>query len=101
MEVVEESPGDVAGINSTTLLVNGPYAYGYAQFETGVHRLVRFSPFDQAHARHTSFASVRVSPHFEENAEVAGVELNPSDLKITTMRSQGAGTRLIPATVYL
>lgn len=91
METVEESPGDVAGIKSTTLLVKGLYAYGYAQYESGVHRLVRISPFDQAGARHTSFASVRVSPHFQDNADVTGVNLDPNDLKITTMRSQGAG----------
>ncbi len=95
VEVVEESPGDVAGIKSTTLFVNGLYAYGYAQYETGVHRLVRISPFDQARARHTSFASVRVSPHFEEDSEITGMELNPGDLRITTMRSQGAGAKLI------
>ena len=95
VEVVEESPGDTAGIKSTTLLINGLYAYGYAQYESGVHRLVRISPFDQARARHTSFASVRVSPHFDENVEITGIELNSSDLKITTMRSQGAGANLI------
>lgn len=88
---VDESLGDVAGIKSTTLLVTGPYAYGYAQYETGVHRLVRVSPFDSAGARHTSFASVRVSPYFDENSDDVGIELNVSDLKITTMRSQGAG----------
>lgn len=91
VEIVDESLGDVAGIKSTTLLVNGPYAYGYARYETGVHRLVRTSPFDANGARHTSFASVRVTPHFEEDSQETGIEINPSDLKITTMRSQGAG----------
>lgn len=91
MEVVDESPGDVAGIKSTTLLINGPFAYGYAQFETGVHRLVRTSPFDANSARHTSFASVRVTPYFDDDAQGPDIEINPSDLKITTMRSQGAG----------
>ena len=88
---MQESLGDVAGIKSTTLLIEGPYAYGYAQYETGVHRLVRISPFDNAGARHTSFASVRVSVHFDENAQDTGIEIKPVDLRITTMRSQGAG----------
>ena len=91
VEVVDESPGDVAGIKSATLLVTGPYVFGYSQYETGVHRLVRVSPFDSAGARHTSFASVRVSPHFDDSSDSIGIELNNSDLKITTMRSQGAG----------
>ncbi|TCD67556.1 hypothetical protein EIP91_012253 [Steccherinum ochraceum] len=91
VDTVNESEGDVAGIKSATLLVSGPFAYGYAQYETGVHRLVRVSPFDSAGARHTSFASVRVSPHFDETSEEVGIELNPKDLQITTMRSQGAG----------
>lgn len=91
MEVVDESPGDVAGTKSTTLLICGAYVYGYAQYETGVHRLVRTSPFDANGARHTSFASVRVTPHFEEDSQDTGIEINPADLKITTMRSQGAG----------
>jgi peptide chain release factor 2 len=92
VEVVDETPGDVVGIKSTTLLLNGPYAYGYARYESGVHRLVRMSPFDSNGARHTSFASVRVTPHFEDNSQDTGIVISPSDLKITTMRSQGAGT---------
>ncbi|KAK7676879.1 hypothetical protein QCA50_020135 [Cerrena zonata] len=91
VQLVQESLGDVAGIKSTTLLIEGPYAYGYAQYETGVHRLVRISPFDNAGARHTSFASVRVSVHFDDNCQDVGIDLKPNDLKITTMRSQGAG----------
>ncbi|EKM59316.1 uncharacterized protein PHACADRAFT_113877 [Phanerochaete carnosa HHB-10118-sp] len=91
VEVFDESLGDVAGIKFTTLLINGPYAYGYAQYEMGVHRLVRTSPFDSNGARHTSFASVRVTPHFEEDSQDTGIEIKPADLKITTMRSQGAG----------
>ncbi|KAJ3532310.1 hypothetical protein NM688_g7443 [Phlebia brevispora] len=91
VQVVDETPGDVAGVKSIVLLISGPYAYGYLQFESGVHRLVRVSPFDQAGARHTSFASVRVSPHFDENEQDSGITINPADLKITTMRSQGAG----------
>ncbi|KAF7800128.1 hypothetical protein EIP86_011373 [Pleurotus ostreatoroseus] len=91
VQIVDETPGDVAGVKSIVLLVDCPYAYGYLQHETGVHRLVRISPFDQAGQRHTSFASVRVSPHFDESEQDIGIAINPSDLKITTMRSQGAG----------
>ena len=90
VEIVDEVPGDVAGHKSVTLLVTGAYVYGYTQYESGVHRLVRVSPFDQAGARHTSFASVRVSPHFDDTQDI-GITINPNDLKITTMRSQGAG----------
>ncbi|OBZ76558.1 Peptide chain release factor 2 [Grifola frondosa] len=90
-QVADESPGDIAGIKAVTLLLEGPHAYGYAQYESGVHRLVRISPFDKAGARHTSFASVRVSPYFEGDSAEAGYKLNPSDLRITAMRSQGAG----------
>lgn len=88
---MEETPGDTAGVKSVTLLIEGPYAYGYLQHEGGVHRLVRISPFDQAGSRHTSFASVQVSPHFDENEQDTGIVINSGDLKITTMRSQGAG----------
>lgn len=91
VQIVDESAGDVAGIKSTTLLVSGPFVYGYTQYETGVHRLVRNSPFDAKGARHTSFASIRVSPYFEDDAQGPDIEINPSDLEITTMRSNGAG----------
>lgn len=95
VQTVEESPGDQAGIRSKTLLVTGEYAYGYLQFESGVHRCVRMSPFDSARLRHTSFASVQVSPYFPDeetiDAGAGAIELKPQDLKITTMRSQGAG----------
>lgn len=95
VQIVEESPGDLAGIRSKTLLVTGEYAYGYLQFESGVHRCVRMSPFDSARLRHTSFASVQVSPYFPEDdtidAGAGAIELKAQDLKITTMRSQGAG----------
>ncbi|EMD39055.1 hypothetical protein CERSUDRAFT_151948 [Gelatoporia subvermispora B] len=90
VQIIDETPGDAAGIKSTTMLIEGPYAYGYAQYETGVHRLVRLSPFDKSNARHTSFASVRVSPCLDEDSNV-DIEINPADLRITTMRSQGAG----------
>ncbi|THH10387.1 hypothetical protein EW145_g1345 [Phellinidium pouzarii] len=96
--VVDETLGDVAGVRHRTLRVDGSYAYGYAQFESGIHRLVRMSPFDSAGQRHTSFASVQVSPYFgeeEEGNEKGGgkalIEINPADLKIQTMRSSGAG----------
>lgn len=101
--VVDETAAEIAGIKSRTLRVDGAYAYGYAQFETGIHRLVRMSPFDATGQRHTSFASVQVSPYFgeddidEKGASHRGgqgkdiVEINPNDLKIQTMRSSGAG----------
>lgn len=101
--VVDETIAEIAGIKSRTLRVDGAYAYGYAQFETGIHRLVRMSPFDAAGLRHTSFASVQVSPYFGEddideksigNRSGQGkdlIEINPNDLKIQTMRSSGAG----------
>ncbi|KAI5115638.1 hypothetical protein M0805_002885 [Coniferiporia weirii] len=96
--VVDETLGEVAGIRHRTLRVDGAYAYGYAQFESGIHRLVRMSPFDAAGQRHTSFASVQVSPYFGEDEDGSAVkegkalvEINPADLKIQTMRSSGAG----------
>ncbi len=101
VEIVDESPGDVVGMKAIIILVKGDFAYGYARYESGVHRLVRISPFDQAGARHTSFASVRVSPHFEEDDQELSVELRPADLKITTMRSQGAGKQSIHGTELL
>jgi len=71
------------------LFIKGPYAFGYSRFEAGIHRLVRISPFDRGGSRHTSFASVQVSPHIDDCAQV--IEIDPSDLEITTTRSQGAG----------
>ncbi|MGQ0749279.1 MAG: peptide chain release factor 2 [Betaproteobacteria bacterium] len=88
VEVLEESPGEVAGIKSATLKVNGDYAYGHLRTETGVHRLVRKSPFDANNRRHTSFASVFVYPEADETIEV---EINPADLRIDTFRASGAG----------
>jgi peptide chain release factor 2 len=87
-EVYDLSEGEQAGIKSTTLAVNGEYAYGYLKSEKGVHRLVRLSPFDAAHRRHTSFALVEVYPQVEESDEV---EILPSDIKIDTFRSAGPG----------
>ena len=86
--LLEESPAEVAGIKSATLRVNGPYAYGHLRTESGVHRLVRKSPFDANNRRHTSFASVFVYPEVDESIEV---EINPADLRIDTFRASGAG----------
>jgi peptide chain release factor 2 len=88
VEVLEESPGEVAGIKSTSLKVSGEYAYGTLRTETGVHRLVRKSPFDANARRHTSFASVFVYPEVDETIEV---EINPADLRVDTFRASGAG----------
>jgi peptide chain release factor 2 len=88
VELLEESPGEVAGIKSASLKVNGDYAYGHLRTETGVHRLVRKSPFDANSRRHTSFASVFVYPEVDETIEVT---INPADLRIDTFRASGAG----------
>lgn len=88
VEVLEESPGEIAGIKSATLKVTGEYAYGTLRTETGVHRLVRKSPFDANARRHTSFASVFVYPEVDETIEV---EINPADLRVDTFRASGAG----------
>jgi peptide chain release factor 2 len=88
VDVLEESAGEVAGIKSATIHVRGEYAYGWLRTETGVHRLVRKSPFDSGHRRHTSFAAVFVSPEIEDDIEV---ELNPADLRVDVFRASGAG----------
>ena len=87
-EVVDSNPGEVAGIKSATVEVQGDYAYGWLRTETGVHRLVRKSPFDSGNRRHTSFASVFVSPEIDDDI---AIEVNPSDLRVDTYRSSGAG----------
>ncbi|TDY03012.1 peptide chain release factor 2 [Thiohalophilus thiocyanatoxydans] len=87
-ELIEVSEGDVAGIKSATVKFSGEYAYGWLRTETGVHRLVRKSPFDSGNRRHTSFASVFVYPEVDESIEV---DINPSDLRIDTYRASGAG----------
>ena len=94
-EVLEESPGDVAGIKSASVRVDGEYAYGYLRTETGVHRLVRKSPFDSNARRHTSFASVFVYPEVDESIQV---DINPADLRIDTFRASGAGGQHINKT---
>ena len=88
VEVLEESPGEVAGIKSATFKVTGDYAYGHLRSETGVHRLVRKSPFDANNRRHTSFASVFAYPEVDETI---AVEVNPADLRVDTYRASGAG----------
>ncbi|WP_110337346.1 peptide chain release factor 2 [Nitrosomonas sp. Nm84] len=95
IEVLEESPGDIAGIKNATLKVSGEYAYGYLRTETGVHRLVRKSPFDSGNRRHTSFASVFVYPEVDDTIEI---EINPADLRIDTFRASGAGGQHINKT---
>lgn len=87
-ELVEASSGEVAGIKSATIKFTGEYAFGWLRTETGVHRLVRKSPFDSGNRRHTSFASVFVSPEVDDNIDI---EINPSDLRIDTYRASGAG----------
>jgi len=87
-ELIEQSDGEVAGIKSATLRIEGPYAFGWLRTETGVHRLVRKSPFDSGNRRHTSFASVFVSPEVDEDFDI---EINPADLKVDTYRASGAG----------
>jgi len=87
-ELVEKSEGEVAGIKSATIHVTGEYAYGNLRTETGVHRLVRKSPFDSGNRRHTSFASVFAYPEVDDSVEV---EINPADLRVDTYRASGAG----------
>jgi peptide chain release factor 2 len=94
-EVLEESEGDVAGIKNATIKVEGEYAYGFLRTETGIHRLVRKSPFDSSGGRHTSFSSVFVYPEIDDSIEV---DINPADLRIDTYRASGAGGQHINKT---
>jgi peptide chain release factor 2 len=87
-ELIEASAGEVAGIKSATIKFEGEYAFGWLRTETGVHRLVRKSPFDSGNRRHTSFASVFVSPEIDDNIEI---DINPADLRTDTYRASGAG----------
>ena len=95
IEILEEDDGEIAGINRTTIRVEGEYAYGLLRTETGVHRLVRYSPFDSNNKRHTSFSSVFVYPEIDDSIEI---EINPADLRIDTYRASGAGGQHINKT---
>ncbi|HEY0916549.1 MAG TPA: peptide chain release factor 2 [Solimonas sp.] len=88
VELLERSDGEVAGLKSASLFIEGSYAYGWLRTETGVHRLVRKSPFDSGNRRHTSFAGVFVSPEVDDNIKI---DINPADLEVATFRSSGAG----------
>jgi peptide chain release factor 2 len=87
-ELIEASPGEVAGIKSASVRFGGEYAYGWLRTETGVHRLVRKSPFDSGNRRHTSFAAVFTAPEIEDDVEI---DINPADLRIDVYRASGAG----------
>ena len=93
--LMEVSAGEVAGIKSATVQFEGEYAFGWLRTETGVHRLVRKSPFDSGNRRHTSFASVFVSPEIDDNIEI---DINPADLRVDTYRSSGAGGQHVNTT---
>jgi peptide chain release factor 2 len=95
VEVLEESEGDVAGIKSASLKITGDYAFGHLRTESGVHRLVRKSPFDSNNRRHTSFASVFVYPEVDDSIEI---DVNPADLRVDTYRASGAGGQHINKT---
>ena len=93
--IMELSAGDVAGIKGATLHIKGEYAFGWLRTETGVHRLVRKSPFDSGNRRHTSFTAVFVSPEIDDNIEI---DINPADLRVDTYRSSGAGGQHVNTT---
>jgi len=93
--VIEATADEGEGIKNATVMINGDYAYGFLKAERGVHRLVRISPFDSAHRRHTSFASVLVSPEFSDDVDI---EIKPEDLKIDTFRASGAGGQYVNRT---
>ena len=95
VEIQEETPGDVAGIKSASIKIEGEYAYGLLRTETGVHRLVRKSPFDSSGGRHTSFASVFVYPEIDDSIHI---EINPADVRVDTYRASGAGGQHINKT---
>lgn len=95
VDVLEESSGEVAGLKNATLKISGDYAYGFLRTETGVHRLVRKSPFDSGNRRHTSFASLFVYPEIDDSIEV---EVNPADIRTDTYRASGAGGQHINKT---
>lgn len=95
VEILEEDEGEIAGVNRATIKLDGEYAYGLLRTETGIHRLVRYSPFDSNNKRHTSFASVFVYPEVDNSFEI---EINPADLRIDTYRASGAGGQHINKT---
>ena len=95
VEILEQSDGEVAGIKTATLKVEGEYAYGHLRTETGVHRLVRKSPFDSANGRHTSFTSLFVYPEVDDSIEI---DINPADIRVDTYRASGAGGQHINKT---
>lgn len=95
VEIIDTVEGDVAGIKSTTLKLSGPFAYGYTKAEKGVHRLVRISPFDSGNRRHTSFASVDVTPEITDDIHI---EINPAEIRVDTYRSSGAGGQHVNVT---
>jgi len=94
-EILEQSDGEVAGIKTATIKVEGDYAYGFLRTETGVHRLVRKSPFDSANGRHTSFSSLFVYPEVDDSIEI---DINPADVRVDTYRASGAGGQHINKT---
>lgn len=94
-ELLDYSEGEEAGIRTATMAIRGPYAFGYVQSEIGVHRLVRISPFDQAARRHTAFAAIYAYPEIDDDIEV---EINPSDVRMETMRAGGAGGQHVNTT---
>ena len=94
-EITESSEGEVAGFKNVTIKVNGDHAYGWLRTETGVHRLVRKSPFDSGNRRHTSFASVFIYPQVDDSFEI---DINPSDLRIDVFRASGAGGQHVNTT---
>jgi len=94
-EILEQSDGEVAGIKTATIKVEGEYAYGFLRSETGVHRLVRKSPFDSANGRHTSFSSLFVYPEVDDSIDI---DINPADVRVDTYRASGAGGQHINKT---
>ncbi|MCX6806936.1 MAG: peptide chain release factor 2 [Candidatus Berkelbacteria bacterium] len=97
VELVDKNTGQEAGVKSASISVKGPYAFGWLKSENGVHRLVRISPFDADHARHTSFALVEVIPEIKSETE-RELEINPEDLRIDTFRASGAGGQYVQKT---